>query len=64
MFKNYQKISCGTLLYHYEKGYLTYEYKRENNQKSLSEKINYSALTRDIIDQYAKNLTFGINNLD
>ena len=54
----------GTLLYHYEKGYLTYEYEIENNQKSLSEKINYSALTRDIIDQYAKNLTFGINNLD
>lgn len=54
----------GMLLYHYEKGYLTYEYEREKDQKSLPEEINYSALTRDIIDQYAKNIAFGINNLD
>ncbi len=54
----------GTLLYHYEKGYLTYEYEKERNQKSLLEKINFSALTEDIIDQYAKNLEFGIDNLD
>lgn len=54
----------GTLLYHYEKGYLTYEYEREKDQKSLPEEINFSALTTDIIDQYAKNLEFGIDNLD
>ncbi len=54
----------GTLLYHYEKGYLTYEYEREKDQSSLPEKINFSALTRDIIDQYARNLEFGIDNLD
>lgn len=54
----------GTLLYHYEKGYLTYEYEREKDQSSLPEEINFSALTRDIIDQYARNLEFGIDNLD
>ena len=54
----------GTLLYHYEKGYLTYEYEREKDQKSLPEEINFSALTKDIIDQYARNLEFGIDNLD
>ncbi len=53
-----------TLIYNYEKGYLTYEYEKEKEQKSLPEEINYSALTRDIIDQYAKNIAFGINNLD
>lgn len=54
----------GTLLYHYEKGYLTYEYEREKDQKSLPKEINFSALTQDIIDQYARNLEFGIDNLD
>ena len=54
----------GTLLYHYEKGYLTYKYEKEKDQKSIPEEINYSGLTKDIIDQYAKNLEFGIDNLD
>ncbi len=54
----------GTLLYHYEKGYLTYEYEREKDQSSIPEEINYSAFTKDIIDQYAKNLEFGIDILD
>ena len=54
----------GTLLYHYEKGYLTYEYEREKDQESLPEGINFSALTIDIIDQYARNFAFGLDNLD
>ncbi len=54
----------GTSLYHYEKGYLTYKYEKEKDQKSLPEEINFSALTKDIIDQYAKNLEFGIDKLD
>ncbi len=54
----------GTLLYHYELGYLTYESEIEKDQYSLPAEINYSALTRDIIDQYARNLEFGIDNLD
>jgi NAD-dependent DNA ligase len=54
----------GTLLYHYEKGYLTYKYEKEKDQKSLPEEINFSVLTKDIIDQYAKNLEFGIDKLD
>ncbi len=54
----------GTLLYYYEKGYLTYEYEKEKNKNSIPEEINFSALTKDIIDQYTKNLEFGINNLD
>ncbi len=54
----------GTLLYHYEKGYLTYKYEKEKDQSSLPEEINFFALTKNIIDQYAKNLEFGIDNLD
>ncbi len=54
----------GTFLYHYEKGYLTYEYEKEKDKNSMPEEINFSALTKDIIDQYAKNLEFGIDNLD
>jgi hypothetical protein len=53
-----------TLLYHYETGYLTHKYEKENDQNSMPEEINFSALTKDIIDQYAKNLEFGIDNLD
>lgn len=54
----------GTLLYHYEKGYLTYEYERAKDPKPFSEEINISALTQDIIEQYAKNIKYGIDNLD
>lgn len=54
----------GTLLYHYEKGYLTYEYEKEKNKNTIPEEIDFSTLTRDIIDRYAKNLEFGIDNLD
>ncbi len=54
----------GILLYHYEKGYLTYEYEKGKDKNSIPEEINISALTKDIIDQYTKNLEFGIDNLD
>ena len=54
----------GTLLYQYETGYLTYHYEQKSKQKSLPEEINISAITSEIIDQYAKNLEFGKENLD
>lgn len=54
----------GTLLYHYEKGYLTYKYEREKDQNSSNENIDISIFTRDIIDQYTRNLEIGKENLD
>jgi hypothetical protein len=53
-----------TLLYHYETGYLTYKYEKENDQNSTSEEINYSELARDIIYQYAKNIAHRTIKLD
>ncbi len=53
-----------TLLYHYETGYLTYKYEKENDQNSMSEEINYSELARDIIYQYAKNIAHRTIKLD
>jgi hypothetical protein len=53
-----------TLLYHYETGYLTYKYEKEYDQNSMPEEINYSELARDIICQYAKNITHGTINLN
>ena len=58
-----ENIFC-TLLYHYEKGYLTYEYEKGKDKKSIPEGINLSALTEEIIDQYSRNSEFSINNLD
>ncbi len=54
----------GTLLYHYEKGYLTYEYEKGKDKNSIPKDINYSDLIKDMIDQYNKNLEFGIDNLN
>ena len=54
----------GTLLYHYEKGYLTYKYEKGQDKNSIPEDINYSDLIKDMIDQYNKNLEFGIDNLN
>jgi septal ring factor EnvC (AmiA/AmiB activator) len=54
----------GTILYHYETGYLTYKYHQEKDQKSVQRKIDYSALTKDIINQYTRNLEYGKENLD
>ncbi len=54
----------GVLLYQYETGYLTYQYESKSKQKTLPEEINISAITSEIIDQYARNLEFGKENLD
>ena len=54
----------GILLYHYETGYKTYKYEKEKDQISLPEEISYSSLTTEIIDQYARNLELGKNNLN
>ncbi len=53
-----------TLLYHYETGYLTYKFEKENDKNLMSEEINYSEIARDIICQYAKNITHGTINLN
>lgn len=54
----------GTLLYHYETGYLTYKYHKEKDQKSLPDEMNILAITGEIIDQYTRNLEFGKDKLD
>ena len=54
----------GTILYHYETGYLTYKYHKRKDRSTVQSEIDYSALTTDIIDQYARNLEFGKENLD
>ena len=54
----------GTILFHYETGYLTYKYQQEKEQKSLPDEINIFAITSEIIDQYTRNLKFGKDKLD
>ncbi len=53
-----------TFLYHYEKGFLTYKYECEKEQNLLPMGINLSAITKDIIDQYAQNRGFGKDKLN
>ena len=58
-----ENVVC-VLLYQYETGYLTYQYESKSKQRTLPEEINISAITCEIIDQYARNLEFGKENLD
>ena len=54
----------GAIHYHYQTGYLTFKHYNRKDRSTVQSEIDYSALTTDIIDQYARNLEFGKENLD
>ncbi len=58
------EIIFGAIQYHYETGYLTYKYHQEKNQNLVQGEIDYSVFTKDIINQYTRNLEFGKDSLD